>query len=82
MIKHAESGEIKVIDFGLSFFSDKIEDKAVDLFLLDRALESTHYQLYPDIFEKVVLGYKEGSAEAEHILEKFKAVKKRGRNKK
>lgn len=82
MIKHAESGELNLIDFGLSSFSDKEEDKAVDLFLLDRALESKHYQLYPEIFAKVIEGYKEANPGAQKVLERFEAVKKRGRNKK
>jgi len=76
------SNEIKFIDFGLSSFSDKVEDKAVDLFLLDRALESKHYQHYPEIFEKVLEGYEEVYPGAKHVLERFTAVKKRGRNKK
>ena len=54
MIQHQETGEIHFLDFGLSSFSEKTEDKAVDLFLLDRALESTHYQQYPSLFEKVI----------------------------
>ncbi len=82
MIQHAESGEINLIDFGLSSFSDKEEDKAVDLFLLDRALESKHYQFYPEIFEKVLEGYREAYPGAARVLERFEAVKKRGRNKK
>lgn len=82
MIQHAETRELHLIDFGLSSFSDKDEDKAVDLFLLDRALESKHYQFYPNIFEKVLEGYKEVYPEAVKVLERFQAVKKRGRNKK
>jgi TP53 regulating kinase and related kinases len=82
MIMHKDSGKVHLIDFGLSFFSEKVEDKAVDLFLLDRALESTHYQQYPGNFEKVLEGYKKASPDAAKILERFKAVKKRGRNKK
>ncbi len=82
MIQHEETGEINLIDFGLSFFSDKTEDKAVDLFLLERALESTHYQFYPEIFARVLEGYKRAYPEAGTILERFKAVEKRGRNKK
>jgi Kae1-associated kinase Bud32 len=74
--------EIKFIDFGLSSFSDKVEDKAVDLFLLDRALESKHYQQYPDIFDNVLTGYKKSNPESAKVLERFTAVKKRGRNKK
>ena len=31
-----------MIDFGLSFVSNKVEDKAVDLYVLKRALISTH----------------------------------------
>jgi TP53 regulating kinase and related kinases len=82
MIIHKETRELNMIDFGLSVFSEKIEDKAVDLFLLDRALESKHYQLYPEIFEHVLDGYKEIYPNAKFVLERFEAVKKRGRNKK
>lgn len=82
MIKHQETGEVNFIDFGLSFFSEKVEDKAVDLFLLDRALETTHVDLYPDIFEQVLEGYQEENPQGKEILERLEIVKKRGRNKK
>ncbi len=81
MIKHQDTGELNLIDFGLSFFSDKAEDKAVDLFLLDRALESKHYKIYPGVFERVISSYKENYPEAEKVLERFDKVKGRGRNK-
>jgi TP53 regulating kinase-like protein len=81
MIKHQETGELNLIDFGLSFFSDKAEDKAVDLFLLDRALESKHYKIYPKVFEGVIESYKEAYPESAKILERFDKVKSRGRNK-
>ena len=77
---HAD--KLSFIDFGLSFFSDKIEDKAVDLFLLDRAIESTHSDLHPAMFEDVIASYKKAYPDAALVLERFKAVKKRGRNKK
>lgn len=73
---------IKFIDFGLSQFSEKIEDKAVDLFLLDRALESTHLNLHPAIFEKIIEAYSEDNPEAVEVLKRFQIVKSRGRNKK
>ncbi len=82
MIKHQETGELNLIDFGLSFFSDRIEDKAVDLFLLERALESKHYRIYPEVFERVIESYRKYYPEAEKILERFQIVKGRGRNKK
>ena len=81
MIQHQETRELNIIDFGLSFFSEKVEDKAVDLFLLDRALESKHYQQYPEIFDSVLEGYKEGSPDSKVVLERFIAVRNRGRNK-
>ncbi|MBU0457503.1 MAG: KEOPS complex kinase/ATPase Bud32 [Nanoarchaeota archaeon] len=82
MIQHQETGKINIIDFGLSFFSEKIEDKAVDLFLLDRALESTHYDIYPDIFKSAIEGYKKSNPEEfKKILERFEEVRNRGRNK-
>lgn len=82
IIQHQDTGKLHLVDFGLSFFSNKDEDKAVDLFLLDRALESTHYQHYPEIFEKVLEGYKQTNPEYASILERFKKVRSRGRNKK
>ena len=82
MIKHQETGEVNFIDFGLSFFSEKAEDQEVDLFLLDRALETTHIDLYPEIFEQVLEGYREGNPRGKEVLERLEQVKKRGRNKK
>ena len=82
MILHQQTGEINLIDFGLSAFSDKVEDKAVDLFLMDRAFESKHYQHYPHIFEKVLEGYQESYPGAQQVMARFDEVRKRGRNKK
>ncbi len=82
MIQHQETREINFIDYGLSSFSEKVEDKAVDMFLLDRALASTHPQQYPDIFNKVLQGYREVYADAEDVLKRLEEVRKRGRNKK
>ncbi len=74
--------ELAFIDFGLSFFSDKIEDKAVDLFLLDRALQGTHFKIYPSIFQLVLDSYQRDCSNAPEILARFEKVKARGRNKK
>ena len=74
--------KIHLIDFGLSFVSKKVEDKAVDLHLLDRALESRHHEMYHDCLNEVFAGYKETNPEAEAVLKRLEAVQKRGRNKK
>jgi Kae1-associated kinase Bud32 len=81
MIVHAKTGDVHFIDFGLSFFSEKVEDKAVDLFLLERALLSTHYE-QPDLFERIVEQYKATYPECQAVLQRLEEVRKRGRNKK
>ncbi len=72
--------EIYFIDFGLSFFSDKIEDKAVDLHLLRQALESKHYRIWERCFKSVLQGYKKAN-HYEQILKRLEVVEKRGRYK-
>ncbi|MBW3002840.1 Kae1-associated serine/threonine protein kinase [Candidatus Woesearchaeota archaeon] len=74
--------EIHFIDFGLSFFSTKEEDKAVDLHLLDRALESKHHEIYEECIKAVLEGYKEDYPDAEKVLNRLEKVQLRGRNKK
>ncbi len=81
MILSSENKEIHLIDFGLSFFSLKAEDKAVDLHLLDRALESKHYKVYPECMEIALNEYKKHSKDAETTLKRYEDVKKRGRYK-
>ncbi len=68
------------IDFGLGFISPKIEDKAVDLHLLKQALEAKHFENWEILFNEVKEGYK-NYKEAEKVLERLKAVEKRGRYK-
>jgi len=75
------SDEIKFIDFGLSFFSTKTEDKAVDLHLLRQALESKHHEIWEKCFESAVKGYKELNSDAESVLARLEKVENRGRNK-
>ncbi len=68
--------EIYFIDFGLSFFSHKIEDKAVDLHLLKQALESKHYKVWEKCFNAALKAY--GNKE---VLKRLEQVEKRGRYK-
>lgn len=72
--------QIFFIDFGLGFISDKAEDKAVDLHLLKQALEAKHYDNWEVLFKEIEEGYKINK-ESKKILERFKAVEKRGRYK-
>ena len=49
-----------LIDFGLSYHSTLVEDKAVDLYVLERAFASTHASTHPDsepMFASVLSAY-------------------------
>ena len=69
-----------LIDFGLSFFSHKAEDKAVDLHLIKRALESKHYRIFEEAFQSVLEGYNT-SPNYKTVIKRLETVEKRGRNK-
>lgn len=70
-------GQIYFIDFGLSFFSQKEEDKAVDLHLLEQALESKHHIVSKKMFAAVKHAYAN-----KVVLKRLREVELRGRNKK
>ena len=73
--------DVYIIDFGLGFISKRIEDKAVDLHLIKQALEAKHFQNYEKLFENFLESYSKDHKEAKQILERFKKVEARGRNK-
>ena len=75
------SKEIYFIDFGLSYDSHKVEDKAVDLHLLKQALESKHYKIWEDCFKEAVKAYKKESDNPAEIFKRLETVEKRGRYK-
>jgi len=73
--------EIYFIDFGLSYFSHKIEDKAVDLHLLKQALESKHYKVWEKCFDAALKAYKKESKDSSEVFKRLETVEKRGRYK-
>ena len=71
--------EIYFIDFGLSFVSKRVEDKAVDIHLFKQALESRHYRVHDKAYDYFLKGY--NPKNKKEILERLKAVESRGRYK-
>ena len=71
---------IYFFDFGLSFISIRLEDKAVDLHLLKQALEARHFLHWKELFEEVKRGYKEYK-DSEKVLLQLEKVERRGRYK-
>ncbi|HKZ88614.1 MAG TPA: Kae1-associated kinase Bud32 [Candidatus Bathyarchaeia archaeon] len=75
------AGRIFIVDFGLGDKTGELEAKGVDLHLLKRALQSTHYQFADECFQAVIEGYRRISGEAatEKVLDKILEIEKRGR---
>ena len=73
--------KVYLIDFGLSFYSTKIEDRAVDMHLLYQALEAKHYITFKEDFVAILDGYK-FSKNYKMVLDRLKVVEQRGRYKK
>ncbi len=76
-------GRLALIDFGLSFYSQRLEDRAVDLHLLNMVARSAHNQYADGIMEAVLTGYREvlNSGEVDTVLNRLKDVERRGRYK-
>lgn len=71
-------GEVVLIDFGLAGQSVHDEDRAVDLYVLERAFGSTHPRTEP-LFEEVLHGYREAFRGASSALKRLEDVRMRGR---
>jgi len=80
MIMNAH-GKVFFVDFGLGEKNEELEARGVDLHLMKRALESTHYQFAESCYKSVIDGYGSllSSKELQSILEKIKEIERRGR---
>ena len=75
-------GEIVLIDFGLATQSVQDEDRAVDLYVLERAFGSTHPRQEGWFDEEVLQsqeGYRGGFKGASVVLKRLEEVRMRGR---
>jgi len=74
-----EDNTLVLIDFGLSHFNPSIEDKAVDLYVLERAFVSTH-SYFSHLFAVIFDGYKNAyKFDVQSIINQFQNVRARGR---
>eukprot|EP00903_Cladosiphon_okamuranus_P019897 g18288.t1 len=72
------SEEVVAIDFGLASSQPLPEDKAVDLYVLERAFISTHEDS-ESLVNEVMRTYKSASRKADSTLHKLSDVRRRGR---
>ncbi|KAL8730939.1 MAG: hypothetical protein Q9166_003729 [cf. Caloplaca sp. 2 TL-2023] len=73
-------GEIILIDFGLAGQNIQDEDRAVDLYVLERAFGSTHPEI-EEVFQKALGAYGESYKGAKVVLKRLEEVRMRGRKK-
>ena len=69
-----QGNDLVFIDFGLGRYSDLIEDKAVDLLVLKKSLQSIDYEKAVSYFGNVLDGYCDSK-----IIEKINEIEHRGR---
>ncbi|XP_014562375.1 hypothetical protein COCVIDRAFT_84396 [Bipolaris victoriae FI3] len=75
LIRH---GTIYLVDFGLTSASIADEDKAVDLYVLERAFSATHPAAEP-LFKEVLRAYGDTGKGAKSVLKRLEGVRLRGR---
>ena len=79
LVRGGDVSALTVIDFGLSFVDSSPEDKGVDLYVLERALLSTH----PDtehLFNIILKAYsKANRKDSKETMKKFEEIRLRGR---
>ncbi|KAI5462602.1 Serine/threonine-protein kinase BUD32 [Mariannaea sp. PMI_226] len=71
-------GEVVIIDLGLASGSQSEEDRAVDLYVLERAFGSTHPRA-ECIFHELLDAYGKTFKQAPNVLKKLEDVRMRGR---
>jgi TP53 regulating kinase-like protein len=74
-------GDIFFVDFGLGEKNSELEAEGIDLHLMKRALQSTHYNFWEECFKNVLCGYSSflGSVTMEKVYEKIREIERRGR---
>ena len=69
-----------LVDFGLSEMNATVEMKGVDLHLIHRALETTHWDLQECMLEATLKGYSDTVGnEAKETLSRMEEIRERGR---
>lgn len=79
MLWHAE--RVYLIDFGLAAMSSQVEDRAVDLYVLERAIRTTHGNQHPLLFDTILMAYYESMSDKNRqaVKKRFEEVQQRGR---
>ena len=76
-----KNNRLVLIDFGLAFFSERLEDKAVDIRLVKEVLYSSYVSICARLFSKFLEGYSSvmGQKKSQATLRKVREIELRGR---
>lgn len=74
-------GRVVFVDFGLGEYSTELEIRGIDLHLMKRAFQSTHFRYAEECFHAAIEGYARvlGKKATKSVLEKIKEIERRGR---
>jgi TP53 regulating kinase-like protein len=74
-------GRVFFVDFGLGEKTKELEARGVDLHLMKRALESTHYDIADECFACAMEGYRAimKTEASQKVLQKIREIERRGR---
>jgi TP53 regulating kinase-like protein len=73
-------GKVFFVDFGLGEYNPSLESRGVDLHLLKRALQSTHFNIADKAYRAVLTGYKRELGKcANKVVQRVEEIEKRGR---
>lgn len=74
------SSKMWLIDFGLAELNATVEMKGVDLHLMKRAFETTHWDLQETMLDAALQGYKKHiGTDAGPIIQRMEEIRERGR---
>lgn len=75
------SGRVVFVDFGLGEKNVELEIRGVDMHLMKRAFQSTHFDYAEECFSAALEGYARvvGDETAKEVLEKVREIERRGR---
>lgn len=75
----ASTVDVYFVDFGLGFFTQKIEDRAMDLWLLYESLGALHPKHSKRGWESILYAYKKNYPDSVNIIRRIDDIKKRRR---
>ncbi|MGN0094138.1 MAG: KEOPS complex kinase/ATPase Bud32, partial [Methanobrevibacter sp.] len=73
------NNQLVFIDFGLSYYSNLIEDKADDLLVLKKSIKSVDYDVALETFNWILESYLRHSNNSDDIRDKIDEIEHRGR---